>query len=164
MTDPAAKLYQTYRKKCQRYTLHTRALIRTFVAMTRHSIRGIGVGFLLGIYLAASTPVGELLKFPVLIEHFREHCREKTDTSVIGFIVLHYFSGSPRDADYERDMQLPFKTLEVMPLALSATHFPPVQAPALVAPPPAVRKALPPLALLFPPHPYLPTLTEPPEA
>ena len=65
--------------------------------------------FLLSIYLITFTEVKEALKIPALIEHYKEHKSEKKETTIIGFIVLHYLSGNIKDADYEKDMKLPFK-------------------------------------------------------
>lgn len=91
----------------------------------KNNVRQITGFLLLGIYLAVASPLQELLKLPVLIEHFQEHLREKPQTSVLGFVILHYFSGSPHDSDYERDMQLPFKTLEVTAFSLAVADFAP---------------------------------------
>lgn len=52
----------------------------------------------------------QLLKIPVLVEHFMEHKTDNQNISFSRFILLHYFGNEPRDADHERDMQLPFKT------------------------------------------------------
>lgn len=128
------------------------------------SYRRIGYWLLLCIFTASATPLGELLKLPVLIEHFREHRIESPEMTVIGFIVLHYFSGDVRDADYERDMQLPFKTVEQSPLTLAFAPLEPAPCTQQLTPAPACRKCLPPLALLFPPTPFVATPTEPPEA
>jgi len=130
----------------------------------KDSYRRIGFGLLLCVFAASATPLGELLKLPVLIEHFREHKQETPDMTVMGFIVLHYFSGDIRDADYERDMQLPFKTMELSPLPVAVAPSEPSPIAQPLTPAPACRKCLPPLALLFPPTPYVATLTEPPEA
>lgn len=65
--------------------------------------------FLLTIYLISFTEVKEVLKIPALIEHYKDHKYEKNDTSIIGFIVLHYLSDNIKDSDYEKDMKLPFK-------------------------------------------------------
>lgn len=35
---------------------------------------------------------------------------EDQSISLVQFLALHYLHGSPRDKDYDRDMQLPFKT------------------------------------------------------
>lgn len=116
------------------------------------------------MFTASATPVGELVKLPVLIEHFQEHCRETPDMTLIGFFVLHYFSGDVRDADYERDMQLPFKTVEVSALPLATAPAEPSSMPQVLKALPVCRKCLPPLALLFPPTPYVAMPAEPPEA
>lgn len=119
---------------------------------------------MLSVYLAAATPLHELCKLPALLDHFQEHRREDPTISVLGFIVLHYLSGSPRDADYARDMQLPFKTLEITPLGLAAAHHLPTSFE-LRAPAPAFCcRRLPVWALMQPPSPYLAMPPEPPEA
>lgn len=128
------------------------------------SYRRIGYWLLLFIFTASSTPLGELLKLPALIGHFREHRIESPEMTVIGFIVLHYFSGDVRDADYERDMQLPFKTMDQSPITLALAPIEPAPCAQQLTPAPACRKCLPPLALLFPPTPFVATPSEPPEA
>ncbi len=42
--------------------------------------------------------------------HFYEHQKEDTSISFLAFLDMHYMHGSPNDNDYDRDMQLPFKT------------------------------------------------------
>lgn len=44
------------------------------------------------------------------MEHFREHGELYKDFSFFSFIRLHYFTEDDKDGDYDRDMQLPFKT------------------------------------------------------
>lgn len=62
----------------------------------------------------AQTQLQQLLKLPVLVEHFLEHRAETADMSFTEFIVLHYFSGNPVDDDYDRDQQLPFRSNDVV--------------------------------------------------
>jgi hypothetical protein len=62
--------------------------------------------------IMAGTELHQLFKLPVLVQHFKEHQQEDKDISLVKFIIMHYFSGSPRDKDYDRDMQLPFKTAD----------------------------------------------------
>lgn len=66
--------------------------------------------FFICIYLISFTEAKEILKLPLLIEHFQEHKSEKKETTVLGFFVLHYLSGNIKDSDYHEDMKLPFKT------------------------------------------------------
>ena len=75
------------------------------VEMTRIS----AIGFLI-IYLVANTELHQFLRLPVFFDHLREHRQENPDLGLMGFIVLHYFSGNPQDSDHERDEQLPFKS------------------------------------------------------
>jgi hypothetical protein len=71
--------------------------------------KAIGIFFLLIVTLSY-TELHQLLKLPVAIEHFREHRRTDPGISFSSFLLLHYFNGDKQDADYKRDMQLPFKS------------------------------------------------------
>lgn len=126
-------------------------------------IRRLSGMVLLSLYLAAATPLAELLKLPVLMEHFREHAHERPAITLAGFILLHYFSGSPRDADYDRDMQLPFKTLELTPVAFAATHLAPEPLSWPLSPLPHSAQRLPATDPSFPVAPFLATPYQPPE-
>jgi hypothetical protein len=75
--------------------------------------KGAAIIFLL-LMVLTQTPAQQLLKLPVLLEHFREHKKEDPHVSFAAFIKLHYFSGNPRDADYDRDQQLPFRECDVL--------------------------------------------------
>lgn len=72
--------------------------------------------------ITAGTELHQLLKLPVLLQHFQEHKKEEKDISLFRFIVLHYFSGSKKDKDYDRDMQLPFKTADCTTLVSTAAQ------------------------------------------
>ena len=54
--------------------------------------------------------MNEYLKIPILVEHFYEHQQENPALSLWNFIKDHYSHGGVFDADYEKDMKLPFKT------------------------------------------------------
>ncbi len=69
----------------------------------------IAISFLL-VYLFATTEAKQLLKLPLVFQHFKEHQKENKAISFLHFLKIHYLQGSPRDKDYNRDMQLPFKT------------------------------------------------------
>jgi hypothetical protein len=66
----------------------------------------------LSVSLLTQTELHQVFKLPVLLNHFAEHKAQNKDMSIGGFIILHYFSGNPKDKDYDRDMQLPFKTTD----------------------------------------------------
>ncbi|MBD3748036.1 MAG: hypothetical protein IE931_00930 [Sphingobacteriales bacterium] len=61
-------------------------------------------------YLISMTELNQLLKFPLLIQHFAKHKIENPQLSVFGFLAIHYFNGNPHDEDYDQDMRLPFKS------------------------------------------------------
>ncbi|MFY8004133.1 MAG: hypothetical protein ACOVNR_04795, partial [Chitinophagaceae bacterium] len=65
--------------------------------------------FLSLIYLFAATEASQLLKIPLLIKHYQNHQLEKK-VSFIGFLKQHYVDAFEYDADYQQDLQLPFKT------------------------------------------------------
>lgn len=73
--------------------------------------RCLSITFLL-VYLFSMTELHQLVKTPMLVKHYLEHQKENQKISLIGFLEMHYFSDTPVDADYEKDMQLPFKNFQ----------------------------------------------------
>lgn len=63
--------------------------------------------------MVSTTQLSELLKLPILIEHYMEHKQKNKDLSFVGFLEMHYAHSSPHDDDYEKDMKLPFKTVTI---------------------------------------------------
>jgi hypothetical protein len=61
------------------------------------------------LMVSIQTPVGQLFKIPVLIEHFLKH-QQQNGVSLIGFLQDHYRSDH-KDADLPEDEQLPFKQI-----------------------------------------------------
>ncbi|OJV56374.1 MAG: hypothetical protein BGO31_14905 [Bacteroidetes bacterium 43-16] len=57
------------------------------------------------IYLLATTSFQELLKLPLLVEHYIEY-----DGGFVDFVVHHY-GGHEKDEDWETDQKLPFMQL-----------------------------------------------------
>jgi hypothetical protein len=86
-------------------------------------VRKIAAIFFLTVLVLVQTPVQQFLKLPVLIAHFGEHRAENSGISFLEYIQLHYFSGNPKDDDYQRDMQLPFRETAVI-LLQSAVEIP----------------------------------------
>lgn len=72
--------------------------------------KAVSISFLF-LYLTTFAPFREVLKLPILIEHFIEHRSADRSISFLAFLDMHYMHGSPKDADYDRDMQLPFKII-----------------------------------------------------
>lgn len=62
------------------------------------------------IYLFSTTELSQLLKMPLLAQHFIEHREENKNITFWKFLYMHYAMGDVRDADYEKDIKLPFKT------------------------------------------------------
>jgi hypothetical protein len=61
---------------------------------------------------------------PELFQHYIEHKAENPSLSFLTFLDLHYLHGSPKDADYTRDMELPFKAYIYPPMALAVFTIP----------------------------------------
>ncbi|HEY0668126.1 MAG TPA: hypothetical protein VGD22_08140 [Sphingobacteriaceae bacterium] len=53
--------------------------------------------------------VYQLIKLPVLFDHYEEHKILNPNISFLNYLTLHYVKDSSKDFDHERDMQLPFK-------------------------------------------------------
>lgn len=86
--------------------------------------KGIAILFL-SIYLCTVTEAHELLKLPIVFQHFIEHQLEDKNITVFQFMKIHYGQDDVQDDDYARDMQLPFKTAGEF-FASSVTAFVPL--------------------------------------
>jgi hypothetical protein len=64
----------------------------------------------LGVYLVSSTELRQLLKFPLLIQHYAEHKAENKSLRLLQFLAMHYNDEDIIDLDYSKDQQLPFKS------------------------------------------------------
>ncbi|MBB4804633.1 hypothetical protein HNP37_004730 [Flavobacterium nitrogenifigens] len=71
------------------------------------------------IFLIASNSsfIQQFYKLPVLIQHYEEH-KQLMDLSFMDFLSMHYWGEDLKDNDADRDMQLPFKTINS-----SSVHF-----------------------------------------
>lgn len=76
------------------------------------------------LYLLSATEAHQLLKLPVIFEHYREHQKQDGHLSMAVFLVMHYMHSSPTDKDYDRDMQLPFKTQDDCISSISPAFVP----------------------------------------
>lgn len=66
----------------------------------------------LGSFLISSTELRQLLKLPLLIQHFTEHQQENKNITIWEFLSMHYEEASKIDLDYGKDQKLPFKSDE----------------------------------------------------
>lgn len=64
------------------------------------------------VYLFSITELHQLLKLPVVFQHYYEHNQLNKSISFLDFLDMHYMHGSPLSSDYAEDMQLPFKTID----------------------------------------------------
>ena len=94
--------------------------------------------FLLVLLVSIQTPVGQLFKLPLLIEHYKKHQKQE-GVSLFDFLKDHYTSDHS-DADLPEDEQLPFKniTFNSMGYAIIA----PVIQTSIIAPLPAEQKII----------------------
>jgi hypothetical protein len=63
------------------------------------------IGLLL-FYLVSFTEFREVLRLPLLIEHYGEHKSQVSEMSFLEFLVMHYETDVAHD---DTDMSLPFK-------------------------------------------------------
>lgn len=121
----------------------------------------------LSVYLISTTELGQLLKFPMLVEHYFEHKEKNPQINVMEFLALHYegnhLENHPHDEDYEHDQQLPF-IVHIDVLSVSFVLTPPfsfeIETRKLVGKEP---KALP-LDDAFSDNNYLSAIWQPPES
>jgi hypothetical protein len=67
---------------------------------------------LLAIHLFAYTDLCQIIKFPHLISHYREHCAQNGAMGFVGFLEMHYGAHPHAKTNPDKeDMQLPFKAL-----------------------------------------------------
>ncbi|WP_072783748.1 hypothetical protein [Flavobacterium haoranii] len=68
--------------------------------------------FLITIFLCANTSIGQLLKVPNLLEHYKEHQKKVATSSIsfVQFLKLHY--SKKFENNQEEHQNLPFKTFD----------------------------------------------------
>ncbi|WP_413513046.1 hypothetical protein [Myroides odoratus] len=63
--------------------------------------------FFVFMFLISTTEFGQLLKFPLLVEHYVDHKGLNPDLSIWGFLQIHYDNNHKEDGD-PTDEKLPF--------------------------------------------------------
>lgn len=66
----------------------------------------------IGVHLFTTTELVELMKLPLLVEHYFEHRSQDIGVTLLDFLSMHYANGENHDADYDKDQRLPFKSHE----------------------------------------------------
>lgn len=51
----------------------------------------------------------QLVKLPVLVQHYQEHRQRDESVSLLDFLSMHYWGKDIDDNDQEKDNELPFK-------------------------------------------------------
>ncbi|SJZ47546.1 hypothetical protein [Sediminibacterium ginsengisoli] len=87
-------------------------------------MRKLAAILLFSIYLFGTTEASQLLKLPVLMQHYIEHKALDHSITLTAFLKMHYIGPDIRDNDYQRDMQLPFKTVNDC-CVIAFNSFPP---------------------------------------
>ncbi|MEA1847557.1 hypothetical protein U9K52_01425 [Chryseobacterium sp. MHB01] len=62
---------------------------------------------LLTLYLVSTTELYQLLKMPLLIEHYFQHKNLNPEMSLTAFLKTHY-DHPVKDSDHDQDQKLPF--------------------------------------------------------
>ena len=75
-----------------------------------------------------------MLKLPIVFEHFAEHKKEDKSIGLLEFLDIHYMQGIKKDKDYEKDMELPFKTASNCTSVIAADYIPLIKACSFIEP------------------------------
>ncbi|MEZ4788098.1 MAG: hypothetical protein R2790_09550 [Flavobacterium haoranii] len=83
--------------------------------------------FLITIFLCANTSIGQLLKVPNLLEHYKEHQKKVATSSIsfVQFLKLHY--SKKFENNQEEHQNLPFKTFDNVTSVLFTISFNDIQ-------------------------------------
>jgi hypothetical protein len=86
---------------------------------------------LISMYTFGATEAYQLLKLPILVQHYFQHKQQNASISLLDFLKEHYPEKIIVDDDFAQDMQLPFKTQQTNTLILDvvATPFSCIQQP-----------------------------------
>ncbi len=85
--------------------------------------RFIAIFFLL-VYVISLTEFNQLVKLPLLVEHFKEHKSKNKELTLLKFLDMHYAAEETQDADHDTDMKLPFKSHETCLNAMVEVYVP----------------------------------------
>lgn len=66
--------------------------------------------FLVSLYLLSISEFNQLLKLPLLVQHFIEHQMEDESLTFCDFLGMHYAHVNQKNNDDAKDKKLPFKT------------------------------------------------------
>lgn len=118
---------------------------------------------LFSVYLLSTTELHQLVKLPVLIEHFIEHRQENKNITLWGFLYMHYAQSDDKDGDYDKDMKLPFKAHDCAAGLPIAGFTPQVFVTTILKPTRGIRTHFPVYQEAWKPSAYLSTIWQPPK-
>lgn len=95
--------------------------------MAYNKLNRVAACLLLLVYVTSAVTTRELLKLPLLAEHFHDHKSANVNTSLYSFLVFHYLYEKDMDNDAEKDRKLPFKSIENNATPNVVSLKPPVQ-------------------------------------
>jgi len=76
------------------------------------NLKKISAFILLTIYVLSAVVTKEFLKIPQLVTHYVDHREENAHTSLLSFLIGHYYQEDGTDQDAAEDNKLPFKSAE----------------------------------------------------
>ena len=79
---------------------------------------------LLTIYLFSTTELSQLLKLPLLIDHFIDHKEENKDVTIWEYLYMHYALDKDNSTDSNTDKKLPFKSHDSFITVISNIYTP----------------------------------------
>ena len=66
--------------------------------------------------LSGNSFLFQFLKLPILIDHFNEHHKLDPNVDALDFLSMHYYGEDLNDQDEDRDMQMPLKKFDDLPV------------------------------------------------
>lgn len=88
------------------------------------AVKNILIISILSVYLISTTELHQLVKLPLLVEHFIQHKKQNEGLSLWGFLCMHYANEDDSTDDNE-DRKLPFKShSECSSLLVNVTPLP----------------------------------------
>ena len=77
--------------------------------------------FFMCVYLFGATALNQVLRVPLLVQHYGEFQKDNPGYGFGTFMRVHYMYPQPlQDSDYAKDMSLPFKSVDLNYLITAA--------------------------------------------
>jgi hypothetical protein len=86
----------------------------------------ISASLLLAFYMLSATAIHEMVKLPLLVEHYFDHSQEDQQIGFFQYLTLHYGIEDGTDKDAAEDSQLPFQASEYFSTISFVSVNPPV--------------------------------------